>query len=99
MDISKISGWSLGLQFALTAVILYDLGEIGRFEGGSPVFERKSVGDCTRTPDRGNHRARDHPDKYCTLGEKDVRYWVHALVCHISRILGISLHLMVSIVI
>ena len=34
MDISKISGWSLGLQFALTAVILYDLGEIGRFEGG-----------------------------------------------------------------
>ena len=39
MDISKISGWSLGLQFALTAVILYDLGEIGRFEGGSPVFE------------------------------------------------------------
>ena len=99
MDISKISGWSLGLQFALTAVILYDLGEIGRFEGGSPVFERKSVGDCIITPDRGNHRARDHPDKYSSWGEKDARYWVHALVCHISRKLGISLHLRVPLVI
>ena len=95
MDISKISGGCLGLQFVLTAVILYDLGNIDRFEGGVPVFERKLVGDCIITPDRGNHRARHPPDKYCSWGEKDTRYWVHALVCHISRKLGISLHLSV----
>ena len=99
MDIFQRSEWSLGIQLSLTAVLLYDLAKLGRFEGGYPKKPRKLVGDDTITPGRGNHRARDHPDKYCSLGEKDTRYWVHALVCHISRNLGITLHLRVPLVI
>ena len=70
-------------------------GENRPILGGSPKKSRKSVDDDTITPDRGNHRARHPPDKYSSWGEKDARYWVHALVCHISRKLGISLHLSV----
>ena len=74
-------------------------GENRLILGGYPQKQRKLVGDDTITPGRGNHTARDHPDKYCSLGEKDTRYWVHALVCHISCKMGISLHLKVPLVI
>ena len=67
--------------------------------GGPPQKPRKLVGDCTITSDRGTDRLSCAPDKYCSWGEKDTRYWVHAQACHISRKLGISLHLRVPIVI
>ena len=63
--------------------------------GGSPKKTRKSVDDSTITSDRGNDRLRCPPDKYCSWGEKDTRYWVHAQACHSTRVLGISLHLRV----
>ena len=67
--------------------------------GGYPQKPRKLVGDCTITSDRGTDRLRSHPDKYCSWGEKDTRYWVHAQACYSTRVLGISLHLRVPIVI
>ena len=99
MDIFKISGWDLGLLFPQTAVLVYDLGRIGSKQGGSLKKPRKLVGDCTITSDRGTDRLRSHPDKYCSWGEKDTRYWVHAQACYSTRVLGISLHLRVPIVI
>ena len=67
--------------------------------GGSPKKPRKSVDDSTITSDTGNDRLRSHPDKYCTWGEKDTRYSLHAQACYSPYNLGISLHLRVPIVI
>ena len=78
MDIFKISGWDLSLLFPLNGRSRIRFGENRLKTGGFLQKPRKLVGDCTISSDRGTDRLRCHPDKYCSWGEKDTRYWVHA---------------------